>query len=166
METRINAQIQSQNLRDSATLIDIMCKQAIEYDFNKGRMVINSILLADRTEINNRTFLLDKIRDYGCAYQGWNLYAPYQQYLNASDYGPLQIPTELADFLIFCIQKRPASFLEVGVLYGGFSVLCCAVLSKFNQDFRYICKLTTNDSNTPSIRTNYFLSSCAIAYRR
>ena len=78
METRINGQIQSQNLWDGATLIDIMRKQAIEYDFNKGRMVINSILLADKTEVNNRGFLLDKIRDYGCAYQGWNLYAPYE----------------------------------------------------------------------------------------
>ncbi|NLQ05383.1 class I SAM-dependent methyltransferase [Cylindrospermopsis raciborskii MVCC19] len=139
METGINGQIQIQNLWDGAPLIDIMRKQAIEYDFNKGRMVINSILLADKTEINNRSFLLDKIRDYGCAYQGWNLYAPYQQYLNASDYGPLQIPTELADFLIFFIQKQPQSFLEVGVMYGGFSVLCCAVLSKFNKDFRYVC---------------------------
>ncbi len=56
METGINGQIQIQNLWDGAPLIDIMRKQAIEYDFNKGRMVINSILLADKTEINNRSF--------------------------------------------------------------------------------------------------------------
>lgn len=120
-------------------LPDIMNQKAIEHDFNKGRVVIQSILAADKEQLKNRNFLLEKIKDYGCAYQGWNLYSPYQQYLNASDYGPLQIPTEFADFLIYCIQKQPSSFLEIGVMYGGFSVFCCAVLSKFNNNFKYTC---------------------------
>lgn len=112
---------------------------ALEHDLKKGRIVIESILSSSKEELLNRDFLLEKIKDYGCPYQGWDLYSPYQQYLNASDYGPLQIPTELADFLIYCIQKKPQSFLEIGVMYGGFSVFSCAVLSKFNQAFKYIC---------------------------
>jgi Methyltransferase domain len=118
---------------------DVMNKKALEYDLNKGRVVIESILSSSLEELKNRDFLLEKIKAYGCPYQGWGLYSPYQQYINASDYGSLQIPTELVDFLIYCIQKKPQSFLEIGVMYGGFSVFCCAVLSKFNQNFRYIC---------------------------
>jgi hypothetical protein len=118
---------------------DVIKTKALEHDLHKGRVVIESILSSSTEELANRNFLLAKIKDYGCAYQGWQLYSPYQQYLNASDYGPLQIPTELADFLIYCIQNKPESFLEIGVMYGGFSVLCCAVLSKFNTNFKYTC---------------------------
>ncbi|MFM2062290.1 MAG: hypothetical protein RLZZ507_1960 [Cyanobacteriota bacterium] len=130
------AELPNKKLPDS---LDLINKKALEYDLEKGRIVIGSILSASQEELANRDFLLDKIKTYGCAYQGWELYSPYQEYLNASDYGPLQIPTELADFLIYVIQKKPASFLEIGVMYGGFSVLCCAVLSKFNTNFKYTC---------------------------
>ncbi|MGM3307613.1 class I SAM-dependent methyltransferase [Anabaena sp. WFMT] len=118
---------------------DIMNKKALEYDLEKGRIVIESILSSSKEELKNREFLLEKIKDYGCPYQGWSLYSPYQQYVNASDYGSIQIPTELVDFLIYCIHKKPLSFLEIGVMYGGFSALCCAVLSKFNNNFKYTC---------------------------
>lgn len=121
------------------SLPEIMNNKALEYDIKKGRKVIESILSTDKLELVNRAFLLDKIKAFGCTYQGWDLYSPYQQYLNASDYGPIQIPTELADFLIYCIHKKPGSFLEIGVMYGGFSVFCCAVLSKFHPDFKYTC---------------------------
>ncbi|MBK1990747.1 class I SAM-dependent methyltransferase [Sphaerospermopsis aphanizomenoides BCCUSP55] len=118
---------------------DVMNQTALEYDVKKGRVVIESILSSSREELANRDFLLEKIKAYGCPYQGWSLYSPYQQYVNASDYGSIQIPTELVDFLIYCIYKKPDSFLEIGVMYGGFSVLCCAVLSKFNENFKYTC---------------------------
>jgi len=130
--------LQQKDSQKSQLVID-MNNKSLDHDLNKGRLVIESILKAPVQEVANRNFLLNKIKEYGCTYQNWPLYAAYQEYINASDYGPLQIPTELVDFLIYSLRTTPTSILEIGVMYGGFSIFCCAVLSRFNKDFRYVC---------------------------
>ncbi|WP_257280461.1 MULTISPECIES: class I SAM-dependent methyltransferase [unclassified Endozoicomonas] len=112
---------------------------ALCHDMAKGREVIDEILTAPPEQLRRRAYLLQLLKRFGCIYQGWELYGAFQEYISASNFGLLQIPTEYVDFLLLCIEREPASFIEIGVMYGGFATFTSAVLSRFNAELEYHC---------------------------
>ena len=112
-------------------------KKASKSDILKGRKVIDAILADDINLLKQRSHLLKRFKQFGTIYQTWKLFEPFQEYVNSSMFGTLQIPTEYIDFLLYCIEKKPATFCEIGCYVGGFAVFTSAVLLRFHTDFKY-----------------------------
>ncbi|MCY4045338.1 MAG: class I SAM-dependent methyltransferase [Cellvibrionales bacterium] len=118
-------------------ILDDSSKKASKNDILKGRKVIDSILSDDIKLLKKRSHLLKRFEEFGTIYQTWSLFEPFQNYVNSSMFGTLQIPTEYVDFLMHCIEKKPSTFCEVGCHVGGFAIFTSAVLSRFNDKFQY-----------------------------
>lgn len=108
-------------------------------DVLKGRRAVERILGATDEQLQDRGFVLRAIGEYGIAWQTWQLMWPFTDFVNTSDFGHLQTPTELTDYLMFVANLRPRRCVEIGVCHGGTAVLSAAYLSRFNPDLSYLC---------------------------
>jgi hypothetical protein len=108
-------------------------------DVLKGRRAIERILGATNAQLRDRAFVLSAVGEYGIAWQTWQLMSPFTEFVNASDFGHLQTPTELTDYLMYVANLRPTRCIEIGVCHGGTAVLSAAYLSRFNPDLSYLC---------------------------
>jgi hypothetical protein len=111
----------------------------VSADVLKGRRAIERILGATNAQLRDRAFVLSAVGEYGIAWQTWQLMSPFTEFVNASEFGHLQTPTELTDYLMFVAGFRPRRCVEIGVCHGGTAVLSAAYLSRFNPDLSYLC---------------------------
>lgn len=102
---------------------------------------IAEAMLAEGDNLLNRDVLLKHMRSFGLVNNGWPGFSHLQTWYNSSKVGLLQIPTEFADFLIYCSKYRPATMLEIGVFTGGTSFVAAAFFKALNPAF----KLTAAD---------------------
>jgi hypothetical protein len=112
----------------------------LDIDIQKGRKVINRILNSASEEISSRAFLLSCIKEFGTALMpNWPLFSDFNEFLNSSKYGTLQMPTEFIDYLILAGKYCPQSVLEIGVFNGCASIFAAAYFLRLNKDLQYHC---------------------------
>lgn len=88
-------------------------------------------------ELKNRTVLMEQMRAFGLAFNGWPGLHAYQDWFNSSKFGLLQLPTEFVDYLLYAADKNPSSAAEIGIFTGGTSVFSSAFFQALNPDFHY-----------------------------
>jgi hypothetical protein len=99
---------------------------------------VRTILHCADHEITSRTFILDRIRDFGIPYNEWPEMWQFMHWRNLSQFGLMQIPTEFADYLMTLVRLRTIkTAIEIGVRHGASSYLTCAVLQRLNPDVEY-----------------------------
>lgn len=103
----------------------------------KGRIGVERIINAADTEIHDKAFLLDCLRDVGIFYADWPEMAPFTDFYNPVEYGFLQIPTEFVDYLLIAGSTKPQTVIEVGVLWGGTAYIAAAYFYRLNKELRY-----------------------------
>ncbi|QBF30401.1 hypothetical protein CFI11_04115 [Thalassococcus sp. S3] len=110
---------------------------ALKFDIEKAKRVAQA-MIADGDRVTDRNRLLGHIREFGLARNPWLGLSHYQDWNNASVLGLQQIPTEFADFLLYCVRYRPASMAEIGVFTGGSCLIAASFFKALNADFRYV----------------------------
>ena len=93
-------------------------------------------MLAEGDNLLNRDVLLKYMRAFGLVNNGWPGFNHLQSWCNSSKVGLLQIPTEFADFLIYCSKYRPNTMLEIGGFTGGTSFISAAFFKALNPAFK------------------------------
>lgn len=99
-----------------------------ERDMLKARAAVAAILDAPEDRLADRDFLLSIVRRMGIPFNDWANFAAFQDCVNSTGMGLIQIPTEYVDFLLTLHGRRIGTFCEIGVNSGGFSVLTAAYL--------------------------------------
>jgi hypothetical protein len=113
---------------------DEITQRVLERALGAVRMILHC---ADH-EITSRTFILDRIRDFGIPYNEWPEMWQFMHWRNLSQFGVMQIPTEFADYLMTLVRMRTIKrAIEIGVWHGASSYLACAVLQRLNPDAEY-----------------------------
>ena len=102
-----------------------------------GRRAIQRILDASQSELDDRRFLLDCLRQFGIRYQDWFPLAAFSDFTNPTEFGPIQVPTEFIDYLILAGRFRPRTVIEVGVYTGGVATFSAAYLLRKNPNLEY-----------------------------
>lgn len=110
---------------------------ALFFDIEKGRKAIDYILKANIDQLENRSFLLECLRQFGCNSTNWPPDADYDTALNVSKYGPIQCPSEFIDYLMFAGRDRPKSIAEIGVATGCSSYFAAAYFYRLNRECKY-----------------------------
>jgi hypothetical protein len=111
----------------------------LEIDIQKGRRVVEKILKSTEEEVLSRAFLLNCLKEFGNCMVDWALLTDFNEFLNASEYGTLQFPTEFVDYLTIVGRYKPQSILEVGVFNGCASIFAAAYFFRLNKDLQYHC---------------------------
>jgi hypothetical protein len=111
----------------------------VEVDIQKGRRVVDRILNSTDSEILSRAFLISCVKEFGNCKVDWILMTEFNEFLNASEYGTLQFPTEFIDYLTIVGNYKPQSILEVGVFNGCASIFAAAYFFRLNKDLQYHC---------------------------
>jgi hypothetical protein len=110
-----------------------------EYERERIRQTVLRILAADARDLADRRYLLEAVRSVGIPFNIWSGYEAWQSYLNSSDLGMIQVPMEYVDLLLLLSKHQIRSFCEIGVDFGGFSVLTAAYLSRVCGLQEYHC---------------------------
>lgn len=98
---------------------------------------VDVIQHSPKRALENIEFLKGIIRSYGLYYDGKNLYGNENQYIRGNHIGGLwQEPTQFCRFLLFLLNFRINSFLDIGTFYGGSAAIITSYLQKFNPDFQ------------------------------
>ncbi|MFH5927447.1 class I SAM-dependent methyltransferase [Roseomonas sp. SXEYE002] len=114
--------------------VDESTQRVLERALGAVQMILHC---ADH-EITSRTFILDRIREFGIPYNEWPEMWQFMHWRNVSKFGVMQIPTEFADFLMMLVRmKTIKTAIEIGVWHGASSYLTCAVLQRINPDVEY-----------------------------
>ncbi|TCQ82676.1 methyltransferase family protein [Ochrobactrum sp. BH3] len=106
-------------------------------DIHKGVKVCRDILTSDEGLVYNRRWLLERIQEFGLAYQDWSLLEHFNHWRNTSHFGLQQFPTEFADFLILLARIAPKNGVEIGVWRGASSYVMCAVLQRITPEYQH-----------------------------
>lgn len=85
-----------------------------ERDVAKSRAAVQAILDAPAERLAERDFLLSVVRQMGIPFNAWAGFAAFQEYMNASEVGLIQILTEYVDFLLTLRRRRLETFCEIG----------------------------------------------------
>ena len=101
------------------------------------RAAIHSIIAASDSDLRDRRFLLDCVRQVGIIYQDWDGLAPFTGYVNPVDYGLIQIPTEFVDYLMLTGASRPTTAIEIGVFRGVSTYVAAAYFYRLNKHHSY-----------------------------
>lgn len=107
-------------------------------DLEKGHAVLKA-MLADGEKLLDRKVLLGHLRAFGLARNNWAGLSAYQDWYNVSDVGPLQVPTELVDYLLYTARTKPRSIAEIGVFTGGTALFSCAFFQALDPQVEYHC---------------------------
>ena len=93
-------------------------------------------MLADGDKLLERAHLIERFKEFGLCRDNSQSMAHLQDWFNSSSVGLLQIPTEFADFLLYCAKYRPSSMVEIGVYTGGTSFMAAAFFKALNPEFK------------------------------
>lgn len=97
-------------------------------------------MLEDGPALRDRALLLRRLREFGIAGTSWwKGLDNYADWRNATLMGPQQIPTELADYLLFAAARAPRDAIEIGVSYGGTTAFSAAFFQAVFPGFSYHC---------------------------
>ncbi len=130
----VQAKIRKENTVSDKPKNDPKLRSEIE----RGLAVVDKILAASEQQIRSRAFLLECLAEYGIPFQPWDLWSPWvNDYMNTTNFGAVQIPTEFVDFLLTLGRVELNSAAEIGVLYGGSTYFQAAVLQRLNPDIEY-----------------------------
>jgi hypothetical protein len=103
------------------------------------RHTVQRVLVAEEGELADRAFLLEAVRDVGIPFNIWGGYGAFHGYGNSSDLGMIQVPMEYVDLLLLLRRHRVRTFCEIGVDFGGFTVLTAAYLKRVCGLEEYHC---------------------------
>ncbi len=100
--------------------------------FERARIhrTIQAVLEAEPEQLANRAFLLEIVKGVGVPFNIWQGYDSLHPWVNSSDLGIIQIPSEYVDFLLLLRRYPIRTFCEVGCDFGGFSILTAAYLTR------------------------------------
>lgn len=104
-----------------------------------SRAAVRLILEASSEQLASRDFLLAAVRRMGIPFNTWPGFACFQDYMNSTRIGLIQIPTEYVDFLLALRRYELTTFCEIGVNTGSFSVLTAAYLLRTSGLREYHC---------------------------
>ncbi|WP_439272208.1 class I SAM-dependent methyltransferase [Pseudochrobactrum sp. HB0163] len=144
----------------------------------KGREAISRIMSASIEQLKDRAFLLSCVQQFGIPYCDWAEISQFNNFINPTNFGIQQIPTEFTDYLLFIGQYRPKNAIEVGVLFGGVSVFTAAYLTRLCgleeyicvdihdnfQDFKYYSSFLPLKKSIPSTSTDFYGQSFDLAF--
>jgi hypothetical protein len=109
----------------------------VEFDVAKAVRAVQRIINCSDAELRSRTFILDRIREFGLNYSDWPLRTRYANWQNASSFGLMQFPTEFADFVMELSKLKLENAIEIGVYRGATSYFIAAVLQRVNPRLQY-----------------------------
>lgn len=109
-------------------------------DLRRQAKVIET-MLQEGEALLDRARLLAHLQEFGLSGStaAWKGLASYADWINTSVVGPLQIPTEMVDYLLYAGRHRPASVAEIGVANGGMATFSAAFFQALNPACQYHC---------------------------
>ena len=123
----------------SGDAVKLLSDANFERERLRIRYTVQSVLAASETELTSRAFLLEAVRGIGIPFNIWDGYSAYHGYGNSSDLGMIQVPMEYVDLLLLLRHRKIRTFCEIGVDFGGFSVLTAAYLKRMCGLEEYHC---------------------------
>ncbi|GEM_PF-2543900 len=104
-------------------------------DIERQIAVLKRILSASDSQIHNRQFMLDAIKEYGVTPLAWLRELDDKTYYTEN--GMIQVPGEFASLCLLLADIQVESAIEIGVYRGRSSYFMCAMLYKNNPHLRY-----------------------------
>jgi len=128
-------------MADTSNKTSVAQKQYTDVQLRDLKKIDRTVaqMLEDGAGLLSRKLLLQRLREFGLSHNNWGGLATYQDWYNVSLAGCMQVPTELADFLLYAAKTQPRSMIEVGVFTGGTAIFAAAFFKALFKDFEYVC---------------------------
>ncbi len=108
--------------------------EAERADFERVLRAIHAIRAASESELKSFDWLVAMIRQVGLVPipEFEQTYEGEEEFINASQQGLIQLPSEFARYLLIAARERPATYLEIGCFNGATASVATAYLQRFN----------------------------------